>query len=521
MRIPAARRRPPARQKTFPAPTGGWNTRDALEAMNATDTRFPIDAVKLDNWIAAPGGITLREGYTVHNRTAPSSVSSLMEYAPPSGSNKLFASAGSSIYDVSTSAILAAVQSGLSDAYFQHTMIGTVAGSFLFIVNGADAPRYYDGSSWTTPTITGSGLTASDLVHVVNHKNRLWFIEKNTMNLWYLGSSSISGSITKFNVGPLFKKGGKLLAMGTQSRDGGAGPDDYFVAVSDRGECIIYAGTDPSSASTWALVGVYNIPVPLGRRCIYQAGSDLAILTNVGVVPLSKVITLATTGQQSTAITDKISPSFSQAANGNESSLFWQIVEDPRRNLFMVNAPTGGSTETQQFVMHSLTGGWSRFTNLNAACFERFNDDIYFGGTDGLIYKIGGGYTDQASAGAVSVTARVQLAYSDLGTPGLKRALMACAAMQAPISFTPQISVLTDYDTTDVPLSLATFVDEGEEWDVAEWDVADWGYSIGANSRWHSVSGVGNVLSPAFAVQSDVKLILNAIDVTIEAGAPF
>jgi hypothetical protein len=48
------------------------------------------------------------------------------------------------------------------------TQFTTPGGTFLFIVNGADAPRTFDGTSWATPSITG--ITASQAVHVNAHK---------------------------------------------------------------------------------------------------------------------------------------------------------------------------------------------------------------------------------------------------------------------------------------------------------------------------------------------------------------
>src|SRR4029078_4390636 len=118
--------------------------------------------------------------------------------------------------------------------------------------------------------------------------NRLWFLEENALHVWYLATSAIQGTLTKFL--PPFRQGGKCMAMGSWTRDGGSGSDDFSVFVSSEGECVIYAGVDPSSASSFALVGVYRIPTVIGRRCLVPAGAELGILTMQGLVPLSQIM---------------------------------------------------------------------------------------------------------------------------------------------------------------------------------------------------------------------------------------
>jgi hypothetical protein len=45
------------------------------------------------------------------------------------------------------------------------------------------------------------------------------------------------------------------------------------VFMTSRGQCIIYSGTDPTSSSNWTLVGVFNLPPPLGVRCTVKQTS--------------------------------------------------------------------------------------------------------------------------------------------------------------------------------------------------------------------------------------------------------
>jgi hypothetical protein len=79
-----------------------------------------------------------------------------MEWAGPS-SRKMFAAKSTDIYDVTTpGAVGAAVVSSLSSAYWQTVNFTTAGGSFLVLCNGADSVRNYDGTTWTTPSISAS-----------------------------------------------------------------------------------------------------------------------------------------------------------------------------------------------------------------------------------------------------------------------------------------------------------------------------------------------------------------------------
>jgi hypothetical protein len=47
------------------------------------------------------------------------------------------------------------------------------------------------------------------------------------------------------------------MAMADWSIDAGIGIDDYAAFISDQGEVALYKGSDPTSATTWALVGTF------------------------------------------------------------------------------------------------------------------------------------------------------------------------------------------------------------------------------------------------------------------------
>lgn len=490
---------------SMPAPIGGWNARDALPAMAVTD------AIQLDNFIPDTGGVKIRKGKSEHATGAGTFVESLMEYNAPGGTQKLFAASVDKIYDATSGGAASEAVTSLSNGRFQHTMFATSGGNYLVACNGADDVLNYDGSSWATPTITG--VTSANLINVAAHMNRLWFVEKDTLNIWYLATASVSGAATKLALGPLCKLGGSLLAMCTWTRDGGAGIDDLAVFVTTKGEALIYSGSDPSSATTWALQGIFRIPEPVGRRCFVKTGADIGLITSQGVLPLSAILPLASSGAAKVAATDKISGAFSTAYNGSSDAFGWQIIEAPKDRLLIINVPLNERVTAHQYVMNAQTGAWCRFTGFNAGCWSLLGDELYWGGHDGTIWKYSGSSDDGDEIDAVSVSA-----FSNFRVNSLKQIVMARPMIYGPDGYIPLVALRKDYDLGTVNYQATASVSGGAIWDEAVWDEADWGIAIAPTAIWQSVGDIGTVFSVGLAVAVTDQFQLNAVDLMFETG---
>ena len=496
---------------SLPAPVGGWNARSPLEAMKADE------AITLENWVATPEGVVLRMGNEEYATGLGAPVESLMEYAAPAlASRKMFAAAGTSIWEVSAPGAGVAAVTGLTNARWQHTMCSTGAGNFLYAVNGADAPRFFNGTSWASSVLTG--VTASSLVNVCLHKARLWFCQNDSLKAWYLPPleiGAVSSAAAAIDLGAFFKLGGYLQAIGTWSRDGGDGSDDAWVAISSEGEVAIYTGTDPTSAATWALVGVYRIPKPIGRRCFVKAGADLGILTTDGLISLSETLPLPGGAQRKAAITDKISPAFGLAWQTGKDFFGWQCVEVPAENLVMVNVPIE-SGRVDQFVMCTENGAWSRWTGIKARSVGVYNNRLLFGMDDGTIWIYRQGQIEDHSDVTTPITATMQTAFSPMGRGYRKRVTMIKPLMQGPPGYLPRFNIRVDFDRTAPSLSVVSAELGGSLWDVENWDEAEWATRPVQISKLQSATGFGTNVSVAFAVQSDVKIILSRFDIVFE-----
>jgi len=263
-----------ARTYILPAPTGGWNSSSALASMPATD------ALILDNLFPAVGEINFRKGFSQWATGLTGFVHSLLIYNGPTAS-KMFGATDSGIWDVSATGAVGGVATACTDGDWQYENLTTSGGNYLVAVNGVDAAKLYDGAVWTATGITGPAT--SDLSNIKLFKRRLWFIKKNSTDAYYLDVDSIAGAATLFPFGPVFSKGGYLVAQFVWTIDGGVGLDDYLVTVTSEGELAVYSGTDPDDPDLFTLVGTYDVGKPLGARCFMKYGGDVLYLSLRGV----------------------------------------------------------------------------------------------------------------------------------------------------------------------------------------------------------------------------------------------
>jgi hypothetical protein len=498
-----------------PAPVGGWNARDPVAEMP------PTDAVKLVNWFPILGSCVMRAGSTNWVTGFASQVETVIGYQGAAG--KLFAASGGKIYDVTTTGALGAASvSGLTNNRWQGLNFTTTGGTrYLLLFNGADNPQYFDGTTWTaitgvsTPAITG--LTTSQIITATEHKSRLWLVRTNTLELYYLPVGAVGGAASLFDLRPIFKRGGKIVALETWSVDAGRGLDDHLVVATDQGEIAVYSGTDPTSASTWALVGVYYVGGSIiGNRPFVRYGGDLLVVCQLGVLPVSKMLQ-STTINITATLSEKIQAAISEVITAYASSFGWQLVYYASPSLLFLNVPTANATVFEQYAMNVITGAWCRFTGMNALCWEIFGDRIFFGGQTAVVQ----GWTGLDDNG-VEIMTDLKTAFDYLGMSGvLKQWLMCRPVLAADGTPGATYGLNVDFDDADVAGVPSFIPPAGSTWDAALWDSGVWagGGALQINKNWQFLAGLG--YAGAFRLKTASKglnLQLQAIDYLAQAG---
>lgn len=484
-----ALRQNPSRRQTsstasIPAPIGGWNTEDALAKMPLTD------AVILDNWIARGGRLEMRRGYVDHVTGADNAVETLVVYSGGAG-DQIFACAGSDIIDVTSAGGLpSAVYASAVSARWNYTNFANDGGRFALLANGQQGPLKYDGSAFSTNTITGSTpggitLTQANLKFVMAHKSRLHWGEKENLRVWFLDVNAIAGAAELLDLGPIFTSGGNLAGMATWSRDNGAGGlDDLAVYFTTEGQAAVYAGSDPGDPDNWSIVGVFEFAKPVGDRPLLKDGGEICIITEEGLLPLSMLVATTREDQRKRMLSRKIGTAFSEAALDNGAFFGWQAVYySGRGGLIVVNVPTEEGVSAVQYVRASQNGAWSRFTGLPAICWATANGGIYFGAADG-VYRFDAGASDNGEP----IVPDVLPAFNDYGNrTRLKDFTMVRALLYAPSIVRPAMDVVTDYDKATMPTAVQTPVSPG---DISPDD----GLTI--RDEWTGAAGVGYVAAP-------------------------
>lgn len=405
---------------------------------------------------------------------------------------------------------------GAIPAEFNGTYRITVTNATTFTYTMATAPSG-DASTVGTYTVKYfvTGLNSNQFANINLFKERLYFVQKDSLSFWYLPVDSINGAVTEFPLGGIFKKGGYLQAMGTWTIDAGYGVDDLAAFVTSNGEVAIYKGSDPSDPNDWALIGIWNIGQTFARKCLFKYGGDLLLLTEDGLVPLSA-------GLQSTRldprvnITDKIFFAISQAADLYAANFGWQINYFAKVNMLIVNIPVTGGSE--QYVMHNITKSWARFTNLNANCWELSGDDMYFG-ANGFVGKF---YDTFADAGT-NITAFVQQAYSYFDSRGQQKRFTLVRPILQTDNGLPTVlcGISTDFDTVDLTnqISFNPSILNTGEWDLDTWDNANWGGGLVTTKIWQGVTGLGYAGSVSLNVVSQrIEFHWASTDFVMERG---
>lgn len=475
---------PDVEVKFIPAPISGW---DAISPLSMMDPQFaPI----FDNVVARPGWIEPRGGTSNWCNVSTSPVETIMVYRPDTGIEQMFGASGSEIWDVSNINMPVLATNAKSNARWQYTNFTPAGGSnYIAMVNGADPYLTYDGTTWVEQVITG--VASGTLINILAFKRRLWFVQAQSTDAWYLTTDAIAGAASVFHLGSFLTKGGYLVAMANWTIDGGQGPDDYLAFMSNKGQVVLYSGVNP--ASDFTLVGVFDLPDIISNRCAARIGSDVGVITLQGLLPISQALPFNPSGVRSVALTNRIQNAMLMAAQAGQNLFGWQLIQFPAQSLTIMNVPIAENVQQVQFVMNPMNGAWQRFTGWNANCFEIFNNSLYWGSNDGKVNLGYAGYQDLGQA----INVDIECAFNYLDFPGrIKNLSMLRPYMKIDTSLTIQLGVDVDFSDTGPTFPINVIIPTGTSlWDVALWDVGIWSAAAQILINWLGVQALGTALA--------------------------
>lgn len=510
----------------IPAPIGGINAVDALASI---DPKYCLNAVNL---IADGRTMLVRPGYQEFATSVGNGngVRTVMPFTgATAAANELFAVCQEGIYEITSGGAIGAASIALSNAascgwgVWTNFVLDNGA-HYLFYADPVDGLyQWISGGPWAAVTAI-TGVAETNLVFVTQFKGRLWFIEKDSARGWYLASGAVAGAATRFDFGNKFIHGGNLVGLYNWTVDGGEGVDDHLVAISSTGDVMVYKGTDPSSTATWDLVGQYYIgAVPAGFRVAAPQGGDLYMLSQYGVIPLTRLMQGTLVQQEQAQLSRNIAPLIASTMSTTRQTNGWEMRNIPSANVFIVATPEVASQDTLQYVLSTKTEGWTIWNDVPYYSGEVYLGDFYFGNNDATVYKLTG-YTEGADSSGLNGTDIVWSLfttfqdYGDVGNyhvPGFARVVFTAGAAPG-----LAISARFDYDMSSAPTSGSAASVVLALWDVALWDTALWGASTATFTRTFGLAGIGRTVALALGGSSNSEVGLVRMDLFAQGGGP-
>jgi len=464
-----------ARIKSLPAPTGGWNARDALSDMPKED------AVRLDNYWPDLGKVILRKGYEEWATGLGGNVEMLAEFHD-GATQKFIAGANGTIWDISTTGTASSISSGYSSNQWQWSNFNGSMG----LVNGVDAPLVYDGSSISAMTVSGSGLTATTLVGITVYKSRTYFWANSSQDFWYSAVNALGGTLTRFPLNRVSQFGGRLVTVDTWTVDDGAGADDLIVFVMSSGDVIVYSGSDPGS--DFALQGVYKAAEPLSIRSTVKYGADLIIATTEGYFSLREVLS-------GTRREGKIDAPCALVAARYGSNTGWQSIYYPAGNMILFNIPVSTNTTYNQHVFNTVTMAPARFKGLRSISWGIYDKNLFFGNS-GAVYKFWSGNSDNGA----NIAGDALTAFTNLGMSGQKLATGQQAIISSEGSVSLSVLTAINYGEPPGVTPIPDSPPSAAAWYSADWYSADWSGGSSIRAEWASANGIGYTFATGLKV---------------------
>lgn len=353
-----------------------------------------------------------------------------------------------------------------------------------------------NGADSAATAITITNVLSENLSQAWLFKERIFAVEKNSLSAWYLPVKSIGGAATEIPLGAVFRRGGELLFGATWSLDSGSGLDDVCLFVSTLGEIAVYQGTDPSSASTWALVGVYDIDAPLNKHSSFKAGGDQAILTGDGIISVASALKQDRAALQVSAITAPIEDAWKDAvANGTNAFPITATLWQSQAKL-IIGVPVSG--QNVSYVSNAKTGAWCRYTGWDVRCSAVSGDLLFFATSAGIIMQAEDGGDDNG----IAYTGVYVPKFTTAESPGVKVVNHAAATIKTAGTPVFTMKAMSDYSVSSITAPSPIVSASGDLWGTGVWGTFVWGDTSTPQTYtiWKAVRASGYSFSVGLAV---------------------
>lgn len=389
-------------------PIGGLNTRDDIADMD------PRDAPYLENWFPGTTAVEVRKGCRRYTQVSVSAnFETLIEFNSSETSAMIVGAGGS----------LAVFKEGIDRVIGSNFSINEWQGvnfnDQMVLCNGVDLPQNITATPTTficePQAFSGIG-DPRNLIDAHVFKSRVFYVAKDSADFYYTETDSIGGSLTRFPLSRVARQGGRLVTIRSWTVDGGDGPDDIAVFIMSTGEVLAYQGTDPGRSGQWGLIGRYQMPEVISRRCVAQNAGKIYAITKSDIVILPDVF------QDLAPKPSKLTGAITDAHEKYGALRGWQFTVFQAGGIALLNVPTGATT-SEQFVINLKTAAATKYTGWNTFCFGIWDNRLFFNPYGGaLLIRAHYGIGDNLSSTVITnITCRAHLAPTNLGQQQYKR----------------------------------------------------------------------------------------------------
>ena len=526
-----------AQYAVMPAPVRGMDARIGIAAGDPQISLWSINIMPVEY------GLRVREGYREWQTGLPSEVRTIIPYeglVSTGTDDKIFSVCAEGIYDTSAPGgvpvqklAFATVDGDSGWGVFTH-YIDEAGNGLIYYADNANGLFTYTPATDTWAQAAGlvpapdsvGTFDVTEIVFIVVHKLRLWFVTKNDNKAWYLNVRASTGECTEFFFGNKFRHGGDLVGLYNWTIDGGAGRDDHLVCVSRGGDVLPYTGDDPSSDMTWENTGVYFIGrVPRGNRVASEYGGELFLLSSLGITAMSDLVSgIEVEDPNKSQLGHKIARLIRIDMRDLYNQHGWNIKFVADQGMLVVSTPLRSDDTYRQYVMNTTTYGWGLWRDLPFVCSESYDGDLLIGDPDGRLLRMDRDVDNVPTTGGTGDDIKwfCLTSFSDLGAPTLNKRVKLIRPNFSVSEAIPSVDCYAYYNYfSQEPLSPTTApgANTGDVWDTGLWDSARWSSEsllpyFQTNGAW----GIGRTVAVAMTGRSRGTTLLASWDIMWDVG---
>lgn len=461
-RFPAAYWTSTYRPVPHPGFGKGLQLRDQPDSLTA-DQAFDC----LDVTFSQRGAVRSRDGYAAFTAAALTNApDSMSPFYTSSGTKQLMVGNGNRLAALSTAGAVVASSAAPTANPHYFARVATPTTELLYIANGTDTVRTWDGANYAVPVYTGTTPTGKFLA-VTGADNRLacactatnpsrvlfsdpglptTFGANNYVDLHPGDGEAITGMVAWGNQLFVFKSSSYYVFSGTSTDSAGLPVFNYHAVVTGCG-----------LVSSRALVAGRDAVYFMDRKGVYKTTGPTP------PVPVSGNLDPLFTGD----LSDLYSGSAISQGNITNAAMTWH------EERVYVSAPTLQSYNDRMFVLDTRYGWWSVYS-IPASCLASFRvtnqPELVFGYATGTkdVGRHSAAYS--TDAGGLISQAFWKGGWWDAGSPDVKTIREAKMWGTGRL----QMGYAHDFQTSPSMLSTIDFTTGADVWGSSAWGAGNW-----------------------------------------------